>query len=234
MGSQRVRHEWATFTVHLVPAIWELKLLNLQQQRWILKILYKWKKLDTSERSVTQRWGLWFHLYEALEQTKVTPSGKKKKKLEQRLPLARGDGGRLRRGWERERTWWREGNVCGWRLVYTGACIGQNSAIVQLMLMHCALANFTFKEKKHISQYWTLVNDLHAEIFKGDVTWRQLVFKNIYWSMALVVVAKNQPASAGGAKNLGSVPELEGSPGGGTGNPLQYSWLENSPGGGAW
>ena len=110
----------------------------------------------------------------------------------------------------------------------------KTQAIVQLMLMHCALANFTFKEKKHISQYWTLVNDLHAEIFKGDVTWRQLVFKNIYWSMALVVVAKNQPASAGGAKNLGSVPELEGSPGGGTGNPLQYSWLENSPGGGAW
>ena len=100
----------------------------------------------------------------------------KKKQLEQRLPLAGGDGGRLRRGWERERTWWREGNVCGWRLVYTGACIGQNSAIVQLMLMRCALVNFTFKEKKHVSQYWTLVNDLHAEIVKGDVTWRQLVF----------------------------------------------------------
>ena len=36
--------------------------------------------------------------------------------------------------------------------------------------------------------------------------------------MALVV--KNQPASAGDVKDVGSIPESERSPGGGHGNPL--------------
>ena len=40
-------------------------------------------------------------------------------------------------------------------------------------------------------------------------------------------VVKNLPANAGDAKDLGSVPGLERSPGGGHGNPLQYSCLEN-------
>ena len=40
-------------------------------------------------------------------------------------------------------------------------------------------------------------------------------------------VVKNLPASAGD-RDLGSVPELGGSPGGGNGNPLQYSCLNYS------
>ena len=168
MGSQRVRHEWATFAVHLVPTIWELKLLNLQQQRWILKILHKWKKLDTK-----MEFGIPFIWSSGADTS--NPQWKKKK-LEQRLPLDDGDGGWLRRGRDREREGDRGRRMCGWRLVYIGACSGQNSAIVHLMLMHCALVNFTFKGKKHVSQYWTLVNDLHAEIFKGDVTWCHLLF----------------------------------------------------------
>ena len=43
--------------------------------------------------------------------------------------------------------------------------------------------------------------------------------------MALVV--KNSPTSAGDVRNSGSVPGLGRSPGGGHGNPFQYSWLEN-------
>ena len=43
--------------------------------------------------------------------------------------------------------------------------------------------------------------------------------------MALVV--KNQPANAGNAKDVGSIPGSGRSPGGGNGNPLQYSCLEN-------
>ena len=42
--------------------------------------------------------------------------------------------------------------------------------------------------------------------------------------MALVV--KNSPANAGDIREAGSIPGL-GSPGGGLGNPLQYSCLEN-------
>ena len=44
-------------------------------------------------------------------------------------------------------------------------------------------------------------------------------------------VAKNLPASAG---EVGSSPDLGRSPGGGNGNPLQYSCLENLIGRGAW
>ena len=40
-------------------------------------------------------------------------------------------------------------------------------------------------------------------------------------------MVKNLPASAGDAGDTGSVPGLGRSPGGGHGNPLQYSCLEN-------
>ena len=50
--------------------------------------------------------------------------------------------------------------------------------------------------------------------------------------MALVV--RNLPASAGGSRDVGSVPGLGGPPGGGHSNPLQYSCLENSMDRGAW
>ena len=44
-------------------------------------------------------------------------------------------------------------------------------------------------------------------------------------------VVKNLPSNAG---DVGSVPGWGRSPGGGHGNPLQYSWLENPMDGGAW
>ena len=42
------------------------------------------------------------------------------------------------------------------------------------------------------------------------------------------------PANSGDSKDLGSVPGLGRSPGGGNGNPLQYSCVENSMDRGAW
>ena len=50
--------------------------------------------------------------------------------------------------------------------------------------------------------------------------------------MALLV--KNLPTSAGDRRDVGSVPGLGRSPGGGHGNPLQYSCLENPTDRGAW
>ena len=50
--------------------------------------------------------------------------------------------------------------------------------------------------------------------------------------MALVV--ENLPANAGDARGAGLIPELGTSPGGGNGNPLQYSYLENPMDRGAW
>ena len=41
-------------------------------------------------------------------------------------------------------------------------------------------------------------------------------------------VVKNPPARAGDARDMGSVPGLARSHGGGNGNPFQYSCLENS------
>ena len=43
-------------------------------------------------------------------------------------------------------------------------------------------------------------------------------------------VVKNPPAKAGGIRDVGLIPKLERRPGGGHGNPLQYSCLENSHG----
>ena len=50
--------------------------------------------------------------------------------------------------------------------------------------------------------------------------------------MALVV--KNPPANTGDIREVGSVPGLERSPGGGHGNPLQYACLGNPMDKEAW
>ena len=50
----------------------------------------------------------------------------------------------------------------------------------------------------------------------------------------MVLVVKNPPANAGGGRDAGSIPGSGRSPGGGNGNPLQYSCLENPIDGGAW
>ena len=48
------------------------------------------------------------------------------------------------------------------------------------------------------------------------------------------LVVKKPPASAGGIRDLGSIPGSGRSPGEGNGNPLQYSCLENLMDRGAW
>ena len=47
-------------------------------------------------------------------------------------------------------------------------------------------------------------------------------------------VVKNQSINAGNAGDMGLVPGLGRAPGGGNGNPLQYSCLENRMDRGAW
>ena len=47
-------------------------------------------------------------------------------------------------------------------------------------------------------------------------------------------MVKNMSASAGDVQDVGSISGLERSPGGGYGNPLQYSCLENLVDRGAW
>ena len=43
----------------------------------------------------------------------------------------------------------------------------------------------------------------------------------------LYLVVKNPPTNAGEARDMGLIPGLGRFPGGGNGNPLQYSCLEN-------
>ena len=50
------------------------------------------------------------------------------------------------------------------------------------------------------------------------------------FSSQVMLVVKNLPASAGDARDMGSIPGSGRSPGGGRGNPLQYSCLENPHG----
>ena len=59
-------------------------------------------------------------------------------------------------------------------------------------------------------------------------SWRQP------WASQMALVVKNPPANAGGIKDMGLIPGLGRSPGGGHGSPLQYSCLVNPMDRGAW
>ena len=50
----------------------------------------------------------------------------------------------------------------------------------------------------------------------------------------VAMVIKNLPANAGDRRDAGLIPGSGGSPGGGHGNPLQYSCLDNPMVRGAW
>ena len=56
----------------------------------------------------------------------------------------------------------------------------------------------------------------------------------LVWTSQVALAVKNAAVNAGEARDGGSIPGLRRSPGGGNGNPLQYSCLENPMNGGAW
>ena len=64
-------------------------------------------------------------------------------------------------------------------------------------------------------------------LFKGLAISRDSYFIRLPWWLS----GKESACNAG---DPGSIPGLERSPGGGHGNPLQYSCLENPMDGGAW
>ena len=57
---------------------------------------------------------------------------------------------------------------------------------------------------------------------------------SLKWASQVVLVLKNLPASAGDIRDVGLIPGSGRSPGGGNGNPLQYSCLENPMDREAW
>ena len=56
----------------------------------------------------------------------------------------------------------------------------------------------------------------------------------VYWASQVTLVVKNLPANAEDKRVAGSIPGLGRPPGGGHGNPFQYSCLENPMDRGAW
>ena len=50
----------------------------------------------------------------------------------------------------------------------------------------------------------------------------------------VALMVKNMSANAGDIRDMGSIPGLGRSPGGGHGNPLKYSYLGNPMDRGAW
>ena len=54
------------------------------------------------------------------------------------------------------------------------------------------------------------------------------------WASQMVLVVKSPPANAGDARDTDSIPGSGRSPGGGHGNPLQYSCLGNPMDRAAW
>ena len=54
------------------------------------------------------------------------------------------------------------------------------------------------------------------------------------WASRVVPVVKNLPVSEGDVRDMSSILGSGRSPGGGNGNPLQYSYLKNLMDRGAW
>ena len=52
----------------------------------------------------------------------------------------------------------------------------------------------------------------------------------LYRASQVALVEKNLPANAGDIRDMGLIPGLGRSPGGGHGNPLEYSCVENPHG----
>ena len=76
-----------------------------------------------------------------------------------------------------------------------------------------------FLLKKKIMKFIGLSLDKALEAFAGTY--------KLLWSSQVVLAEKTSSTNAGDSKDLSSIPGLGRSPGGGYGNPLQYSCLEN-------
>ena len=74
----------------------------------------------------------------------------------------------------------------------------------------------TYKEKETVYTYIHTYIYTHKYIHIHICTY-------IFRASQAALVVKNPPATAGDARDMGSVPGLGRSPGGGHGSPLQYS-----------
>jgi len=73
---------------------------------------------------------------------------------------------------------------------------------------------------------------LQRQSSQNEITGWALILYD--WVPQMVLVVKNPPANTGDVRDLGSIPGLGRSLGGGHSIPLQYSCLENTMDRGAW
>ena len=94
-----------------------------------------------------------------------------------------------------------------------------------------------FRTPHHIYLSWLLRLLLAVTAFQTFLSLTTLrVLRSISQVLAsqVLLVVENPPTNAGDIRDAGLIPESGGSPGGGHGNPLQYSCLENPMDRGAW
>ena len=77
----------------------------------------------------------------------------------------------------------------------------------------------------------SFTNKFHSEFFINGFHFVKVAF---FSASQVVLVVKSPPTNAGDIRDSGSIPGLGRSPGGGHGNPLQYSCLGNPMDRGAW
>ena len=77
-------------------------------------------------------------------------------------------------------------------------------------------------------------NSTYGCFFKGSKNTNLKQYMHSYRASQVVLVLKNLPANAGDVRNVALIPGLGRFPGGGHGNPLQYSCRENPIDRGAW
>ena len=68
---------------------------------------------------------------------------------------------------------------------------------------------------------------MSQESFSSGLGWILIFYITDPCGFQVVLEVKNPPASAGDVRDAAAIPGSGRSPGGGHGNPLQYSWLEN-------
>ena len=75
------------------------------------------------------------------------------------------------------------------------------------------------------------MNVLVFELAQGISSYNPLSYLDTchltYWASQVALVVKNSTANAGDIRDVGSIPGSGRSPGGGHGNPPQYSCLES-------
>ena len=71
-------------------------------------------------------------------------------------------------------------------------------------------------------------------VYLDSIIWICYNLHNHSWASQVALVVKNLPANAGDIRDVDLIPGSGRSPGGGHGNPPQYSCLQNSMNRGAW